>query len=173
MSNIYPMIGVTIEVRPTGREPYKVETQWVINRFQVPQFQPGAVIPVRIDPKDPTNVAFGGPGPSDAEPQKDGIGWGATPGATSPTETGTPEQQAEKMLRESQSRLAPVAASGTPAEAVIKTATPLNIFVNGNNPAMKFLLEVHPEAGPKFQAETLGILTEASNQSTRWGPRST
>jgi hypothetical protein len=64
VNEAYPMVGLTLEVRPVGRAPYKVEAKWLTDRFQIPQFQPGAVIPVLIDPKDPNNVAMGGPGPS-------------------------------------------------------------------------------------------------------------
>jgi hypothetical protein len=161
LNEVYPMIGMTLEVRRKGIAPYRVQVKWLIDRFQIPQFQPGAVIPVLVDPKDPNNVAMGGPGPGTAEGQKK-VGWGVTPGQPATDGAQTPEQQAERMLRENEARLAPVSASGQPAEATILASTPLNIFVNGNNPAMKFTLEVHPQAGPKFQAETTGVIAEAS-----------
>jgi hypothetical protein len=44
------------------------------------------------------------------------------------------------------------------------SVTPLNIFVNGANPTMKLRVEVRPETGPKFQADTIGIIAEASVQ---------
>jgi hypothetical protein len=167
VNEIYPMIGVTLEVRRAGRPPYQVKTRWLIDRFQIPQFQPGAVIPVMVDPDDPDNVAFGVPAPSGAAGGKKKAGWGVTPGGAAPSGLGASqptqqEQQAEQMLRKNDEMAEAILASGTSADATVVSATPLNIFVNGNNPAMKFVVEVHPEAGPKFQAETMGVIAEAS-----------
>lgn len=170
VNEVYPMIGLTLEVRPKGRAAYRVQTKWLIDRFQIPQFQPGAVVPVLIDPKDPNNVALGGPGPSGAADGQQKAGWGATPGgatggvaqAGAAKAPGSPEQQAEQMLMQNQEALREVTASGVASEATVVSVTPLNIFVNGDNPAMKLRVEVHPETGPKFQADTIGVIAEAS-----------
>ncbi|MFH1148945.1 MAG: DUF3592 domain-containing protein [Actinomycetota bacterium] len=166
VNEVYPMIGVTLEVRRTGRPAYQVKTQWLIDRLQIPQFQPGAVIPVMVDPENPDNVAFGVPAPSGAAGTEKKVGWGVTPGgaaAPGPAgKPGPPEQQAEQMLRKNDEMMEAILASGTSADATVVSATSLDIFVNGNNPAMKFVLEVHPEGGPKFRAETIGVIAEAS-----------
>jgi hypothetical protein len=75
---------------------------------------------------------------------------------------GSPEQQAEQMLKQNEDAMKPVLASGVAAEATVVSATPLNIFVNGSNPAMKLRVEVHPATGPKFQADTIGVISAAS-----------
>lgn len=167
VNEVYPMIGVTLEVRRAGHAPYQVKTRWLINRLQIPRFQPGAVIPVMVDPEDPDNVAFGVPAPSGAAGAPKKTGWGVTPGGAAPSGLGASqatqqEQQAEQMLRKNDELIKAILASGTSADTTIVSATSLNISVNGNNPAMKFVVEVHPEGGPKFQAETMGVIAEAS-----------
>ena len=42
---------------PDGGEPYEVTTKTLINRFDIPSFQPGAVLEVVVDPKDRSKVA--------------------------------------------------------------------------------------------------------------------
>lgn len=56
--NNNPVVAFRLEVRPPAGEPYEVETKGVVSRVHIPQIQPGAVLPVAIDPKDPTKVAL-------------------------------------------------------------------------------------------------------------------
>jgi hypothetical protein len=42
---------------PDGGEPYEVTTKTLINRFDIPSFQPGAVLEVVVDPKNRNKVA--------------------------------------------------------------------------------------------------------------------
>src|SRR5580704_15862128 len=54
-----PVIGMRVEVRPKDGAPYEATIKKSeISRLDLPQFQPGNVIPVRIDPKDPQHVAI-------------------------------------------------------------------------------------------------------------------
>ena len=57
MNNINPQIGLLIEVRPANRPAYQAETKMFIPMMQIPQFQPGAVLQVKYDPKEPRKVA--------------------------------------------------------------------------------------------------------------------
>jgi len=43
---------------PDGSSPYEVETRSLINRFDIPQYQPGTRVQVVIDPRDPQKVAI-------------------------------------------------------------------------------------------------------------------
>lgn len=52
-----PVVGLLLEVRPSGGDSYQAETKALISRIDVPQFQPGNVVPVVYDPKDPKQVA--------------------------------------------------------------------------------------------------------------------
>lgn len=54
-----PVVGFRLEVRPAdGGAPYQVETRGLVGRLDVPRVQPGAVLPVAIDPNDPNKVAI-------------------------------------------------------------------------------------------------------------------
>ncbi|PWT87530.1 MAG: hypothetical protein C5B54_12230 [Acidobacteria bacterium] len=52
-----PVIGLLLEVHPTNGEAYQTKTKALVSRVHIPQFQPGAVLPVRVDPKDPNRVS--------------------------------------------------------------------------------------------------------------------
>src|SRR6202040_4181936 len=52
--NDNPVITLDVEVRPADRPPYRATIKrLLVSRLEVPQFQPGRVIPVRFDPRDP------------------------------------------------------------------------------------------------------------------------
>jgi hypothetical protein len=53
-----PVIGFVLQVTPDTRPAYEAQTKLRISRIQVSQFQPGAVVPVRIDPKNPERVSL-------------------------------------------------------------------------------------------------------------------
>jgi hypothetical protein len=53
-----PVVGFLLEVRPSGKPGYQAETKLRISRVDVPRVQPGMVVMVRIDPKDPKHVAL-------------------------------------------------------------------------------------------------------------------
>jgi len=53
-----PVISFILEIYPEGQEPYRAQPKIVISRVRVPQFQPGAIVPVRIDPKNPSRVSL-------------------------------------------------------------------------------------------------------------------
>lgn len=53
-----PIVAFRLEVRRPGSAPYVVETRGRVGRLDVPQVQPGAVLPVAVDPSDPGKVAL-------------------------------------------------------------------------------------------------------------------
>lgn len=53
-----PVVNLLLEVRPAGGNQYEAQTKALISRIDVPQFQPGNVIPVVYDPNDPKQVAI-------------------------------------------------------------------------------------------------------------------
>lgn len=53
-----PIVAFRLEVRPPSGAPYEAETRGRVSRLHVPQVQPGAVLPVVIDPQDRTKVAL-------------------------------------------------------------------------------------------------------------------
>ncbi len=54
----YGQAKLTLRVEPPeGARPYEVTTKTLINRFDIPAYQPGASLQVVIDPSDPHKVA--------------------------------------------------------------------------------------------------------------------
>jgi hypothetical protein len=90
-----PVITLDVEVRPADRPPYQatIKRLWV-SRLEIPQFQPGKVIPVRFDPKDPSRVSFdlgppkaartGNPFVDDFVPQQGMVGAALAPPPAAP-----------------------------------------------------------------------------------------
>ncbi len=148
MNNIYPVVKVLLEVRPQGRPPYQVETRMTVNRVDIPQVQPGTVVPVKIDPRSQKRVAVVMPGEAVAS------------GSAAPVDA----RAAEEMLVRVDAANQALLQTGTPAQAKILQAQPLGIEVNGPNPAVKFQLEVYPADRPAFQAEAIGMIAQASIQ---------
>ncbi|MBC7230669.1 MAG: hypothetical protein H5T74_09810 [Actinobacteria bacterium] len=71
-------------------------------------------------------------------------------------------RMAGEFLTEQDKRGQEIRATGKPAKAKILNAMSLGINVNGNNPAMTFLLEVQPEGEPPFRGQATGVIAEAS-----------
>ena len=53
----YPMAKLRLRVEPAGGEPYEATTRCLMNRFEIPAYQPGSRIRVLVDPKDRKKVA--------------------------------------------------------------------------------------------------------------------
>jgi hypothetical protein len=58
MLNNQPQILFDLEVQPPGSAPYRAQTKAIIPMVNIPQFQPGVEIPVKIHPTDPTQVVM-------------------------------------------------------------------------------------------------------------------
>ncbi len=58
--NDNPLVGLLLQVQPAGRPAYQVQTTHLISRLQIPQFQPGRMLAVKIDPQNPQKVAIAG-----------------------------------------------------------------------------------------------------------------
>jgi hypothetical protein len=56
--NDQPYLNLQLEIRDGNTAPYTVSLDTIIPRSAVPQFQPGALIPVKIDPLDPQKIAI-------------------------------------------------------------------------------------------------------------------
>jgi len=56
--NDNPVVDFRLQVRPASGPPYEVRTRGLVGRLDVPRVQPGAVLPVAIDPADPQKVAL-------------------------------------------------------------------------------------------------------------------
>jgi hypothetical protein len=76
--NEQPYLNLQLEVREGTSPPYTVSLDTIIPRSAVPRFQPGALIPVRIDPADPQKVVIDWSG---------GVDQGSPPAAAAATPT--------------------------------------------------------------------------------------
>jgi hypothetical protein len=63
MVNNQPQAALKLEVRVPGWEPYQTVIKMVIPIVNVPQFQPGAVMPVKVDPNNRAKVVLNVYGP--------------------------------------------------------------------------------------------------------------
>lgn len=52
--NDNPECELDLHVRVEGEEPYRVKHRQVLAMVALPGFQPGASVPVRVDPEDPS-----------------------------------------------------------------------------------------------------------------------
>lgn len=53
-----PGFSFLLEVHPDGRQAYKARTEATVRLENLPRFQPGAVVRVKYDPRDSTQVAM-------------------------------------------------------------------------------------------------------------------
>jgi hypothetical protein len=152
--NDNPQVGMLLQVQPPGGAPFQAEVRQTVSIVQIGMFQPGAQLQVKYDPANPSRVAIasvvsGGM----AAPQ---MGAQMAPNMLSP-------QQVEQMLRQYDAANQQLIATGTQAIAKVLQFMPMGINVNGSNPAVNLMLEVHPDNGSAFTSQASGIvIAEAS-----------
>ena len=56
--NENPVVGFLLEIHAEGMAPYEAQTKALISILRIPQIQPGTVLPVKFDPKDPSRIAL-------------------------------------------------------------------------------------------------------------------
>ena len=56
--NYSPQVGMRLQVQPPYGAAYEAQVTAVIPMVNIPQFQPGVQVPVKISPKDPSKVAL-------------------------------------------------------------------------------------------------------------------
>jgi hypothetical protein len=54
--NENPQVELDLQVAVDGAAPYAVTHRQVVSRVAIPAFQPGATVPVRVDPADPQTL---------------------------------------------------------------------------------------------------------------------
>lgn len=53
-----PVVEFVLEVRPREGPDYEVHSKALVSRLDIPQVQPGRVVPVKVDPTDRRRVAL-------------------------------------------------------------------------------------------------------------------
>lgn len=79
--NRQPRVKITLSVRPSMRPAYEAVTHKIISYFEISQYQPGAVMEIKVDPNNPQSVVIIGPKASAWGGAFTGAG-GATPNIT-------------------------------------------------------------------------------------------
>jgi hypothetical protein len=59
--NQRPTITMELDVELPGRQPYKAQARQSVGRLVIGRLQPGATIPVRVDPEDLASVSVDEP----------------------------------------------------------------------------------------------------------------
>jgi len=150
VNDIYKQYDFTLEVFPEEGEPYEAKTRGLVPIEETASFQPGTMIPVMVDPANPSEVAIGG---------NEG-------GELGNLATTTPKEEQEKqiadMLKRNEKWMDEILDKGVEAQAVILKSFELGINIIDTGPVMQFLLEVKPEGRDAFQAVTMGVIAEVS-----------
>ena len=58
LHNDQPEVKLSLEVQPPGTVTYRASVVTYLSPVYLPRFQPGAIIDVRFDPKQPSDVAL-------------------------------------------------------------------------------------------------------------------
>lgn len=56
--NDQPFVDLTLEIYDGDKKPYQAKIQTILSRLAIPQFQPGNMLRVKIDKKNPQNVVI-------------------------------------------------------------------------------------------------------------------
>jgi len=56
--NYQPQVRIGLQVAPPNGVPYQAEVTMVVSQLMIPRVQPGMMVPVKIDPKDPSKIAI-------------------------------------------------------------------------------------------------------------------
>lgn len=161
--NEQPQLGMVLNVMPDNAAAFQVEAKKVVSFIQIPQFQPGAMLEVKYDPANPKQVAIaalmGGGMMMGGMPMMGGMQMGGMPMAAPAMNP----QATEQMLMQMQGLHENIIKNGLQAQAKVLQYMPMGIDVNGNNPVVNLMVEVHPASGAMFNAQIQGIpVAEAS-----------
>jgi hypothetical protein len=145
--NDQPQCEIGLRVEPQKGAPFDASTRQIVLLTQIPQVQPGRVVTVRYDPRDPTRVAI------------EALGWVALD-----------EAGAKRLLEEAEALRAALnqPGAGTAATAIVIAFEPTGVQVNGENPLAELRVKVLPPGGAPFDAKLVGVF--ARERLSRYQP---
>lgn len=157
--NNSPQIKMLLEVNSSVSGTYLVETKQIISRLQTSLYQPGAVIPVIVDPnnKNLVSLDYGERTFTAGSPS-----FQNTKSVLTGPWSGMSAEEAQRRLAELDSSNKEIYSIGRSCRALVKKYTWLGIYVNGKNPAVELEVEVLPEDRPAFSATVFGIIKAES-----------
>jgi len=145
--NNAPQVKLLLEVSPPTGAPYLVETKTLISRLEIPSFQPGTELAVKIDPNNKNKIAI------------DRSGGASYAGGNA---AGMNEHQAQAMLTKVNDENNRIMAYGQSSKAIVTNYKWLGVYVNGQNPFVELDLEVLPDSDKPFKASAKGVVKDTS-----------
>lgn len=148
--NNQPLCKIELSIQAPGQVPYNATTKTVISYFQASMFQPGAQVPVMIDPANKMKVLLMSKEDADKE--------------NNPLINASPQQMDElkQKLEDLQRENDQIKAIGIYCKAIVTKYTNMGVNVNGNNPLATIEVQVLPENEPAFGATVKGAIKETS-----------
>ena len=151
--NNNPQVKLVLDVKNQFGQTYSTSIRTLVSRIQSNLYQPGMLVPVKIDPNNEKNVIIDHSGSTQkTNTQQKFASAISMPQADAVKEELMKMQQEGDMLR----------ITGRSARAIVKKYTWLAVYVNGNNPYAEMELEVLPDDAPAFQCTTKGAISEQS-----------
>lgn len=142
--NNQPEMDLTVSVTAENGETWQTVTREIVPLDQLYAISPGTTFQIKYDPKNKNNLVF--------VPVQHSSGNGNTAMSNMFMDIATKQQELYKRL----------SVTGIPAKAKVLTYTPLGANFNGNNPLISITMEVFPESGNAFTAQTNGVIGESS-----------
>jgi hypothetical protein len=167
--NNSPQIKLLLEVNSPMGGTYLVETKQIISRLQTSSFQPGAVIPVIVDPNDKNMIALDYGNGSNASSNSSVSSFNNPTSVLTGPWAGIDQEEALKRLVSFDNTNKEILAIGRSSRAIVSKYTWLGIDVNGENPAVELSLEVLPDDRPAFTAVTYCVIKQESVQKFQAG----
>lgn len=155
--NNSPQVKLLLEVSSPVSGTYLVETKQIISRVQIPQFQPGAMFSVLVDPNDKNLISFDTGTKTSAGAYSAGNNSNSV--VTGPW-AGVGSDEAQRRLAEIDRKNKEILSTGTSSRAIVTKYTWLGIYVNGNNPAVELEIEILPANEPSFTSKVYGVINE-------------
>jgi uncharacterized protein DUF3592 len=166
--NNQPQIGMKLRVTPQTGMPYDVETKMVISRLQTAYYQPGVSCVVRYDPNDQSSVAIESIGGSVGDSsQQSSQQWGTEASGCGMAPAGTffagkSPKDVEAWLTKNDTEGKRIMQTGIECKAIVLKNEWMGAYVNGQNPATAFELEVLPDNEPAYNAKCYGVIMQSS-----------
>ncbi|MCI0715336.1 MAG: hypothetical protein L0Y77_03320 [Chlorobi bacterium] len=161
-----PQVKLLLEVYPPMGQTYMVQTKQYISRLQIPSFQPGNILPVKIDPNNKDLIAFDYG--DDKAPASGNSNFKTNKVLVGPW-AGISSDEAQKKLYDIDNKNKEILTYGVSLRAIVTKYTWLGIYVNGQNPAVELEIEVLPQDRPSFRAAVYGVIKDTSVQKYQAG----
>jgi hypothetical protein len=146
--NNSPQVKLVLEVKDNLGQRYTTTCRALVSRLNPGIFTPGMEVPVKIDPRNQKTVV---------------IDLSNAQGASSTRVASSVDiQNFKSELEELQKANDVIAASGSPAKAIVKEYRWLGVNVNGSNPYVELKLEILPGDKPAFEGTAKGVIHQAS-----------